>query len=48
MSGNISYDELLELRQKQVRISTGDKLMEAFTTHPNTLKRIKHLSTLIA
>jgi len=48
MSGNISYDELLELRQKQVRISTGDKLTEIFTTHPNTLKRIKHLSTLIA
>jgi heat shock protein HtpX len=46
MSGTIDYDELMELRQKQVKISTGDKLMEIFTTHPNMLKRIKHLSTL--
>jgi len=27
-------------------LGTGDKLMELFTTHPNMLKRIKHLSTL--
>lgn len=47
MSGTISYDELAELRQKQVRISGADKFMEILTTHPNTLKRIKHLSTLI-
>jgi heat shock protein HtpX len=46
MSGTIDYDELMELRQKEVRLSTGDKLMELFTTHPNMLKRIKHLSTL--
>jgi heat shock protein HtpX len=46
MSGTIDYDELMELRQKQVRLSTGDKMMELFTTHPNMLKRIKHLSTL--
>lgn len=46
MSGTISYDELAELRQKEVRLSTTDKLMEIFTTHPNMLKRIKHLSTL--
>jgi Zn-dependent protease with chaperone function len=37
----------MELRQKEVRLSTGDKLMELFTTHPNMLKRIKHLSTLV-
>lgn len=48
MSGTIDYDELMNLRQKQVRLSTGDKLMEFFTTHPNMLKRIKHLSTLTA
>ena len=42
----IDYDELMELRQKEVRLGTGDKLMELFTTHPNMLKRIKHLSTL--
>ncbi len=47
MSGTIDYNELMDLRQKQVRISTGDKMMELFTTHPNMLKRIKHLSTLI-
>jgi len=46
MSGTISQDELMELRQKKVRLGTGDKLMELFTTHPNMLKRIKYLSTL--
>ncbi|MFC1870550.1 zinc metalloprotease HtpX [Chloroflexota bacterium] len=48
MSGTIDYNELVDLRQKQVRLGTGDKMMELFTTHPNMLKRIKHLSTLIA
>jgi Zn-dependent protease with chaperone function len=37
----------MELRQKEVRLGTGDKMMELFTTHPNMLKRIKHLSTLV-
>jgi len=46
MSGTIDYDELAALRQKQVRLGTTDKLMELLTTHPNMLKRIKHLSTL--
>jgi len=46
MSGTIDYDELMDLRQKEVRLGTSDKLMELFTTHPNMLKRIKHLSTL--
>ncbi len=47
MSGTISYDELAEIRQKKMRLGAADKLMELFTTHPNMLKRIKHLSTLI-
>jgi len=47
MSGTIDYDELMALRQKKLRLGTADKLMELFTTHPNMLKRIKHLSTLI-
>jgi len=47
MSGTIDYDELMALRQKKVRLSAGDKLMELFTTHPNMLKRIKHLSSLV-
>jgi len=46
MSGTIDYDELMELRQKEVRLGTSHKLMELFTTHPDMLKRIKHLSTL--
>ena len=47
MSGTIDYNELMELRQKEVRLGTSAKLMELFTTHPNMLKRIKHLSTLV-
>ena len=47
MSGTIDYDELLALRQKQVRLKTSEKMMELFTTHPNMLKRIKHLSSLV-
>ena len=46
MSGTIDYDELMEVRQKEVRLRTSDKMMELFSSHPNTLKRIKHLSTL--
>ncbi|MBU2534791.1 MAG: M48 family metalloprotease [Chloroflexi bacterium] len=46
MSGTIEYDELMELRQKEIKLSRSQKLMEVFTTHPNMLKRIKHLSTL--
>ena len=48
MSGTIDYNELMELRQKTVRLKTSDRLMELFTTHPNMLKRIKYLSTLAA
>lgn len=46
MDGTIGYDELQDLRQKTVHLGFGDKMMEVFTTHPNMLKRIKHLSTL--
>jgi heat shock protein HtpX len=45
-SGTISQDDLMDLRQKEVRLGIGEKMMELFTTHPNMLKRIKHLSTL--
>ncbi len=47
MSGTIDYNELMDLRQKRVRVRASDKMMELFTTHPNMLKRIKHLSTLV-
>jgi heat shock protein HtpX len=46
MSGTIDADELARLREKKIRVGTKAKLMEVFTTHPNMLKRIKHLSTL--
>lgn len=46
MSGTIDTSELEDLRGKSVRPSTGSRLMELFSTHPNMLKRIKHLSTL--
>jgi len=46
MSGTIDSDELMELRQKTVKISSAEKMMELFTTHPNMLKRIEHLSSL--
>ena len=40
------YDELMALRQKEAKLSKSQKLMEVFTTYPNMLKRMKHLSTL--
>jgi heat shock protein HtpX len=46
MSGTIDTTELEALRGKAVRPGFGDRLMELFSTHPNMLKRIKHLSTL--
>lgn len=45
-SGTIDAQELQILRSKSVRIGTSDKIMEALSTHPNMLKRIRHLSTL--
>jgi heat shock protein HtpX len=46
LSGTIDQNELLALRSKTVKIGTKDKLMEALSTHPNMVKRIKHLSHL--
>lgn len=48
MDGAIDSNELMELRGKTVRLRTTDKMMELFTSQPNTLKRIKHLSSLVA
>ncbi len=45
-SGTIDSSELFRLRNKTVSLSTGEKLMEFMSTHPNMLKRIKHLSEL--
>lgn len=46
LSGTIDRDELLALRGKRVKLGTSDKLMELMSTHPNMVKRIKHLSEL--
>lgn len=46
LSGTIEQQELLGLRERQIKVSQSDKLMELFTTHPNMLKRIKALSLL--
>jgi len=45
-SGKITQDELLELRQREVKLGFGEKILELFTTHPNMLRRIKQLSAL--
>jgi len=47
LSGTIDQNELLALRSKTPKLSTAEKMMEIFTTHPNMLKRIKRLSTLV-
>jgi heat shock protein HtpX len=44
--GTIGYDDMIALRQRNVRLSMGDKLAELFTTHPNMVKRIKHLAMI--
>lgn len=46
-SGTIDQTELLALRTQEVKPSTAEKLLEIFTTHPNMLKRIKRLATLV-
>jgi len=48
MSGTIDSYELMELRSKTIKLGSADKMMEILSTHPNMLKRIKHLSSLMA
>lgn len=43
-SGTIDRSELELLRTKTVRLTFGDRMLEALSTHPNMLKRIKRLS----
>jgi heat shock protein HtpX len=45
-SGTIDINELMALRTRQIKVKTGDKLLEMFSTHPNMLKRIQRLSSL--
>lgn len=46
MSGTIDQNELMILQTKKVKLNSADKLMEALSTHPNMVKRIKHLAEL--
>ena len=46
MSGTIDENELKSLSSMDVKIKTSDKLMEILSTHPNMVKRVKHLSEL--
>jgi heat shock protein HtpX len=43
-SGTLDPDELMRLRNKNIRLNFGDKMLELLSTHPNMLKRIKKLS----
>ncbi|TAN61282.1 peptidase [bacterium] len=44
-SGTIDASELASLNAKSLRLGFADRLLEVLSTHPNMLKRIKHLST---
>ncbi|KJJ84619.1 protease htpX [Candidatus Omnitrophus magneticus] len=44
-SGSIDMCELENLKNKEIKLNFGDKMMEVLSTHPNMLKRIKQLST---
>ena len=44
-SGTIDSSELLAMRNKEIRLDAGSKMLELLQTHPNMLKRIKQLST---
>lgn len=43
-SGTIDPAELEVLSSKKIQLGFGDRLLEALSTHPNMLKRIKQLS----
>lgn len=45
-SGHIDEHELSQMKEMHVKLGTVHKLMEVLSTHPNMLKRIKHLSEL--
>ncbi len=46
MSGTIDQNELMILSTKKVKLKGADRMMEVLSTHPNMIKRIKHLATL--
>lgn len=46
MNGIIDQNELMQIQSKQVKLSGTDKMIEVLSTHPNMVKRIKHLASL--
>ncbi|MEF8847887.1 MAG: zinc metalloprotease HtpX [Candidatus Thermoplasmatota archaeon] len=46
MNGKIDQNELMMLSRKKVKLGKSDRIMETLSTHPNMVKRIKHLSEL--
>ncbi|MCK4810218.1 MAG: M48 family metalloprotease [Candidatus Omnitrophica bacterium] len=42
--GTIDPFELKKIKSQEIKLKTTDKLMELLSTHPNMLKRIKHLA----
>ncbi len=46
MSGSIDPKELEAIRAGKLKVGFADRLLEIFSTHPNMLKRIEHLSEL--
>ena len=44
--GKISDDELRRLANSEVKISKTKGIMELFSTHPDSLKRVKRLAQL--
>ena len=48
LDGSIDANELLSLSSRKVRLSFADRMMEALSTHPNMVARVKRLSQLAA
>lgn len=46
MSGTIDQNELMVLLTKKVKLRGVDRLLEILSTHPNMVKRVKHLASL--
>ena len=44
--GKISDEELRKLANSEIKISKTKGLMELFSTHPDSLKRVKRLAEL--
>ena len=44
--GVLGADELERLQTENIKINTGSKIMELFSTHPDMVKRVKRLSDI--